>query len=189
METNKGNNVIPLNEKKFEELFRNYFSVLCLFANKIIPDFDSAKEVVHEVFINLWERRNKVDATKSFKSYLYTSVHNRCLNFVRDHKKFQQNIDIERIKHEEFSENSDSIVEIEMREKIINTIDSLPEKCKKVFELSRYEGFKYSEIAQKLNISVKTVEAQMSKALKILRENLIEYLTILIFIMYELFKK
>jgi len=175
---------ITLSEKLFEELFRKHFTSLCLFAGKYISDFDSAKEIVHDVFIRLWEIRDNIDTSKPLKSYLFTSVHNRCLNFIRDNKKFANNIDISEISNIDFSDNNDKLIELEMKEKIMSVINSLPGKCRTIFELSRFEGLKYIEIAEKLNISVKTVEANISKALKILRENLIEYLTVFLILIY-----
>ena len=175
---------INLSEKSFEDLFKKHFTGLCLFAGKYISDFDTTKEIVHDVFIRLWEIRNKVDASKPLKSYLFTSVHNRCLNYIRDNKKYAANLGISEMSNIDFSENNDKMVELEMKEIIMNTISSLPEKCREIFELSRFEGLKYNEIAEKLNISVKTVEANISKALKILRENLIEYLTIFLILIY-----
>ena len=151
-----------------------------LFARKILVDEDDAREVVHKVFIALWEKREEIDLAKSLKSYLFTSVHNRSLNVLRDRKKFSG---------EELPEVagdwdvSTQIESMELEEKIREAIQSLPEKCRQVFELNRFEGLKYSEIAEKLNISIKTVENQMSKALKILREKLAHYLTLLLWML------
>jgi RNA polymerase sigma-70 factor (ECF subfamily) len=169
-----------LNSSSFEELFRSYFTPLMLFAKKILVDEDDAREVVHKVFIALWEKREEIDLAKSLKSYLFTSVHNRSLNVLRDRKKFSD---------EELPEVagdwdvSTQIESMELEEKIREAIQSLPEKCRQVFELNRFEGLKYSEIAEKLNISIKTVENQMSKALKILREKLAHYLTLLLWML------
>lgn len=166
-----------LDSSSFEELFRSYFTPLMMFARKILVDEDDAREVVHKVFIALWEKREKVDLTTSLKSYLFTSVHNRSLNVLRDRKKFSD---------EELPDLagdwdvSTQIESMELEEKIREAIQSLPEKCRQVFELNRFEGLKYSEIAQQLGISVKTVENQMSKALKILREKLAHYMTLLL---------
>jgi RNA polymerase sigma-70 factor (ECF subfamily) len=169
-----------LDNNSFEELFRNYFTPLMLFARKIVVDEDDAREVVHKVFIALWEKREEMDLTTTLKSYLFTSVHNRSLNLLRDRKKFSD---------EEFPEVagdwdvSAQIESMELEEKIGEAIRSLPEKCRQVFELNRFEGFTYREIAEQLGISVKTVENQMSKALKLLREKLICYLTLLLWIL------
>jgi len=160
-------------------LFRQYFPPLMAFAKKILTDEDDAREVVHRVFINLWEKRDEIDATTSLRSYLFTSVHNRSLNMVRDRKKFSS---------EEMPDVAGEvdvgaqIEAMELEEKIREAITALPEKCRQVFELNRFEGLKYSEIAAQLNISIKTVENQMSRALRILREKLLKYLTLLLWL-------
>ena len=160
---------VQLDKPAFETLFRSFFPGLVLFAQKYVPDQDTAKEVVHNVFLNLWE------------SYLFTSVHNRCLNFIRDQKKFDRDETIfERLDSDDFTDASDRLEEQELEQRIFDALQSLPEKCREVFMLNRFEKLKYAEIAEKLGISVKTVETQMSKALKILREKLSDYLTIII---------
>ena len=170
-----------LDKPAFEDLFRSLFQGLVLFALKYVPDQDTAKEIVHNVFLNLWEKREKVDSSSSLKSYLFTSVHNRCLNFIRDEKKFDRDEShIERLDSTQFADGTDRLEEQELEQRIFDALQALPEKCREVFTLSRFEELKYAEIAEKLHISVKTVEAQMSKALKILREKLADYLTILI---------
>ncbi|MFH2142332.1 MAG: RNA polymerase sigma-70 factor [Bacteroidota bacterium] len=175
---------IKLDKKSFEALFREYFVPLCSYARKFIYDMDSSKEIVQDVYINLWEKRDTIEMDKSVKSYLYTSVHNRCLNHIRDNKKFDKgNIRIEHTHYDREWVDNDKLVEAENENKIMNSINSLPQKCREIFILSRFEQLKYNEIAEKTGISVKTVEAQMSKALKLLRENLSEFLVIfLIFI-------
>ncbi len=189
MDSKKPANTI-LSESEFETLFRTYFTSLCFFSMKYVPDLDTSKEIVHSVFINLWERRNEIETGTSLKSYLYTSVYNRSLNYIRDRKKFR----IGEVKDEDFnfSRNSDIVDGMESQElesKIAMLIDKMPEKCKEIFKLNRFEGLKYQEIADKLEISVKTVEAQMSKALRILREGLKTYLISLLILLWSLWNK
>ena len=168
-----------MDRHSFEKLFREYFPALMAFSRKILVDEDDAREVVQKVFINLWEKREEFDLSKSVKSYLFTSVHNGSLNVIRDRKKFSA---------EEVPDMagawdvSAQIESMELEEKINEALASLPEKCREVFELSRFDGLKYNEIATQLGISVKTVENQMSKALKILREKLLKYLTLLLWL-------
>ena len=178
----KERNIINgLDKPAFEQLFRSFFPGLVLFAQKYVPDQDTAKEVVHNVFLNLWEKREQMDTSSSLKSYLFTSVHNRCLNHIRDQKKFNsEEFRFEQLESSEFADGTDHLEEQELEQRIYDALQSLPEKCREVFTMSRFDGLKYKEIAEKLGISVKTVETQMSKALKILREKLIDYLTILI---------
>ncbi|MCD4746117.1 MAG: RNA polymerase sigma-70 factor [Bacteroidales bacterium] len=164
----------------FEQMFKDYFNILCNFAQSYNIDEDNAKEITQEVFINLWQKKETIDTKKSIKSYLFTSVKNRCLNYIRDQKKFRSNIlDIE-IADFDFSFENDVFTESELQSKIDNAISNLPEKCRQIFKLSRFEELKYKEIAEKLDVSVKTVEAQISKALKILRNDLKDYITILL---------
>ena len=166
-------------DKKYEEMFRTYFTSLCYFANKYVRDFDSCKEIVHKVFVNIWEKRDAFDFDKSPKSYLFTAVYNRCLNYLRDQKSFQSTISEEVENVTEL--NSDHLQEAELEAQIWKVINELPEKCREVFILNRFEGKKYAEVAEMLNISIKTVETQMSKALKTLRESLKEYIHLLLF--------
>lgn len=179
---------IKMDKRAFEELFRSFFPSLVLFAQKYVPDQDTAKEIVHNVFINLWEKRQQVDTSSTLKSYLFTSVHNRCLNYIRDQKKFDKDETIfQRLDSSDFTDGVDRLEEQELEQRIYDALQALPEKCREIFMLNRFEGLKYGEIAEKLGISVKTVETQMSKALKILREKLIDYLgMIILFILTHL---
>lgn len=171
--------MVGMDQKSFEELFRSFFPPLMVFAKKILVDEDDAREVVHLVFISVWEKRQEIDLSTSLKSYLFTSVHNRSLNVIRDRKKFSS----AQVPDVAGDWDVSSVIEsMELEEKIMEVIGSLPEKCREVFELNRFEGLKYSEIAERLKISPKTVENQMSKALKILREKLSKYLAILLWL-------
>lgn len=173
------NPIERMDKHSFEKLFREYFPPLMSFARKILTDEDDAREVVQKVFISLWEKRESIDLTTSLKSYLFTSVHNRSLNVIRDRKKFSE-VEVPEMAGE--WDVSAHIESIELEEKIAEALESLPEKCRQIFELSRFDGLKYSEIATQLDLSIKTVENQMSKALKILREKLIQYMTLLLWL-------
>ncbi len=164
------------NLHQFEELFRGLFKPLCGFAMKFTGDLDAAKNLVHEVFIQVWEKFDSLPSDTHYKSYFYTAVRNRCLNYIRDKKKF---VAIENVAEHQLTEINSELETVELEEKIEAAIASLPEKCRMVFELSRIEGLKYSQIAGKMNISIKTVEAQMSKALGVMKEHLREFLTII----------
>ena len=165
-----------MDHRVFEELFRTYFSPLMAFSRKILGNEDDAREVVHQVFINLWEKRTELDLSTPLKSYLFTSVNNRSLNMIRDRKKFSA----EEVPEEAGGWDAESNLEaMELEERISEAIEALPERCREIFKLNRFEGLRYSEIAERLDLSVKTVENQMSKALGTLREQLGKYLMIL----------
>ncbi len=179
----KKKNINKLTQEQFENLFTDYFKALVNFANKFLQNIDDSKEIVHDVFINIWEKRDEIDTNKSVKSYLYTSVNNRCLNFIRDNKKFAENEDFEKLNTS--TNPTDDFAEIEIQAIIEKTLSDMSPKVKKVFELSRYENLKYKQIANKLDVSVKTVESHISKALKELRKNLKEYLNVIILILLQ----
>lgn len=171
----------------FEKLFRTHYSYLCAFANKFLKDQDAAEEIVQEVFVNLWKKRNELSINTSLKSYLFTAVRNSSLNLIK-HINIRENYKAHNKLEIEHQENylGDSILANELEERIHTSINMLPTERKKIFILSRYEGLKYREIAEKLNISVKTVENQMGKAMKALRESLKDYLTVTILILLEI---
>ncbi len=171
-------------ESKYELMFRTYFTSLCYFAQKYIPDMDSCKEIVHNVFVLIWEKRFEFDFEKSAKSYLFTSVYNRCMNYIRDRKKFVDG-ESETISIDSGVVNQDHLEAAELESSIWRAINSLPEKCREIFILNRFEEKKYAEIADQLKISVKTVEAQMSKALKIFREYLKDYIHIILLFLIQ----
>ena len=181
----KSQNII-FSEVMFEQLFKAHFQHLFNFALQYIADEEVAKDVTQSVFIKLWESRESIDIQKSVKSYLFTSVRNKCLNYIRDNKKFNSRIlDVE-LAEMDFGGFSDTYAYFELENKINEILAALPEKSRRIFEMSRFDGKKYREISLDLNISEKTVEAHMSKVLKILKEQLKDYL--LLFILYILLK-
>ena len=170
-----------LQKQDFKKLYEDHYADLCRYGRKYIREMEKVEDIVHEVFINLWDKRTTIDTTKPVKSYLYRSVGNRCLNYIRDHKKFA--VDSEMLDFSIENSGSESMMEaMELESKITGIIESLPGRCKEIFKLNRYEELKYKEIAEELNISIKTVEVQMSKALKILRLGLTDYLKLIILI-------
>ncbi len=163
------------NEKAFEKLFHHYYGNLCLFASRILKNDDAAEEVVQDFFVKLWEKRKQITIETSVKSYLFRAVKNLCLNFIQHNKiklRYAQTI----LSKTSNNQTDDyNFTEINLAEKIEESIQSLPAKRREIFRLSRKEGLKYREIAEKLNISIKTVEAQMGLAIKTLREKLKDY--------------
>ena len=172
------------NHKLYNQLFMDYYTNLCRFAYTYVKDTEIAEEIVQELFISLWENRNELNINTSARAYLYTSVRNRSLNYIRNEKT--------RIGHEnEFAlkqiEKVTDIIDFCEREELQNIIneavDELPESCQQIFRLSRYENLSYNEIAQQLNISPKTVENQIGIALKKIRTKLSPYLSCLIMLL------
>jgi len=148
---------------------------------KYVKDLDDSKGLVHDAFVTVWEKFDSLPPDTNYRSYLYTAVRNRSLNFIRDRKK---QVDLQFIPDERLAEETNPFEVSELAIEIETGILSLPEKCREVFELNRREGLKYAEIAEKLGISVKTVEAQMSKALHVLKVHLREFLSLLVFILF-----
>ena len=165
-----------LDRTAFEQLFKSHFAYLCNFAKQYVQDQDVAQEICQQVFIRLWEKRADIDPKLSIQSYLFTAVKNRCLNYLRDNKKYRSRVlDLDCGDLDFSREDEDLFAEAELKRRIEEALAQLPEKCRLVFEMSRYRNMKYQEIAEELDISAKTVEAHMSKALKTLRKALSDY--------------
>lgn len=159
--------------RAFEQIFRTYYADLCKFCMKYVRDEQVAEEVVQEVFINIWERRASLTITTSIKSYLFTAIRNRSFNYLKlQLPKEQKKTDLEGIGFLEEDNREQEMIMDELREYVQSAIASLPNKCRIIFNLSRNAGMTYKEIAEELDISVKTVENQIGLALKKLRENL-----------------
>ena len=163
-------------------MFREQFKPLCNFALKYVRDWDEAKGLVHEVFIAVWEKFDRLPPDTQYRSYLYTAVRNRCLNYIRDKKT---HVSFDSVPENQLIEVQTNLETSELEREIEIAIRLLPEKCRMVFELNRLEGLKYAQIAEKMGISVKTVEAQMSKALGLLKKHLSEFLSLLFFVFWQ----
>jgi RNA polymerase sigma-70 factor (ECF subfamily) len=177
-----------INALNFEQTFNDHYSRLCSYAYHFIKEEDAAEEIVQEAFYKLWTKRESIRIESSLEAYLYRTVRNASLNLIKhisireDYKQYNQLMIDECEKQE-----SDLIEVSELEQKIRDSIDLLPEQRKKIFILSRYEGLKYKEIAEKLNLSVKTVENQMGKALQFLRKELADYLPLILLFFHEIF--
>jgi len=169
----------------FESLFKLYYSSLCAYANNYVKDVDVSEEIVQELFFQIWQKRETLNIQTSFKSYLFRSVHNSCLNNIK-HQNIQQ-IHVEHSLYQQsvnLHEFSDPLETSELQTKIRDTIDKLPKERRKIFLMIRFDNLKYAEVAEKLCISVKTVENQMGSALKFMRDELKEYLPIIILMFF-----
>ncbi len=163
-------------EEAMDFLFRKYYSDLCRAAYRILPDASFIEDVVQDVFYELWRRRTSLNITTSLIAYLRRSTVNKTLNFIRD-KKLKIFVDEPKEERHSVPPNVSKKMEAEELRLVVDKIvDSLPNRCRIVFILNRFEEMSYKEISDCLGISVKTVEHQISKALKILRNQLKPYL-------------
>lgn len=170
-------------EQEFELIFRRYYVRLCGFANKFISNTAEAEEIVQEVFLNVWSKKDRLKLDDEIKPYLFKSVQNLCFNFIEHQKVVENYYSVIEVVYKNKKEDFDayeSVLFTEFQAKVDEAIGSLPEECRKIFRMSREEGLKYAEIASKLGLSVKTVETQMSRALSKLKIELKDYLSILI---------
>lgn len=178
-----------INKAQFEELFNLHYSNLCAYANNFLKELEASEEVVQEVLFKVWTNRDKLEITTSIQSYLFRAVRNSCLNVIK-HVNIREEYKIhnERVIEMEERSQEDEVIISELEQKIREAIDLLPTERKKVFIMSRYDGLKYKEIAEKLKISVKTVENQMGSALKFLRIELKDYMPWVILFFSQMFK-
>lgn len=174
-------------ELAFEKIFISNHSQIVGFCNQFIADWDIAKSLAQEAFINLWLNREKIETINGIKAFLYTYAKSSCLNYIRHRKIISKYEDLQLQSKEDQlnrevleSFDFDSLELIELEELISRSINELPDQCRRVFMLSRFEGKMNKEIAEDLNISVKSVEANMTRALKTLRTDLAEYLPVIL---------
>lgn len=154
-----------------DAIFRQYFGDLCRTIYRIIPDEAIAQDIAQEVFVQLWQRRHTLSVQTTLGAYLRRAGINRALNYLRDNRRFSDADDTQvletQVSHET---NIEQTLEVsELQEAIDRAIDQLPERCRLVFILSRFEDLSHQEIADQLAISPKTVENQITKALRLLR--------------------
>ena len=171
-------------EAAFEQMFKTHFKRLHAYAFTILRDEIQAEEMVQQVFFKLWERNENLSLIGSVSSYLYRAVHNESLNYIK-HQKVRSNhqLNVAYSMKNEVEHPAKKIMAGELEKKIHSALNELPEQCRTIFQMSRFDEMKYREIADKLGISIKTVESQMSKALRLLRVKLVDFLIfILLFI-------
>jgi RNA polymerase sigma-70 factor, ECF subfamily len=176
-------------ETAFEQVFKTYFKSLHAYAFTITRDEAAAEEVVQQIFVKLWERSKTLSIAGSIEAYLYRAVYNESLNYLK-HRKVEAEYQ-RYFAHTMRNESASTGKSVSMRElenKLRTALNELPEQCRTVFQLSRFEELRYREIASRLGISVKTVENQMGKALKILRTKLVEFLPFTIFCLLNFLK-
>ena len=162
-------------ERAFQVLFSKYYPAMCHFARQYLNDAELAEETAQDMFVKIWEKRDSLNIQSSVKHYFFRSIRNHCLNQIQHEKIKKQyaSMVIESANQEIVSEQY--YMEVDLVQRIEKCIDSLPPKRQEIFRLSREQGMKYKDIADTLNISVKTVESQMGFALRYLRDELKEY--------------
>ncbi|WP_082435092.1 RNA polymerase sigma-70 factor [Pedobacter sp. Hv1] len=170
----------------FEHLFKTHYKALHAYAHVILKDMDLAEEIVQNMFLRFWEKRELLNIQTSIKAYLYKCTYNDSLNYLK-HEKVKtkyQDFTVHTMNTE--SEAASARVELgELELKLRAALNDLPEQCRTIFQMSRFEELKYREIADQLGLSIKTVENQMGKALRLLRIKLADFLIlILLGVMY-----
>ena len=155
--------------QQIEELFTLHYRPLCLYAMHFVNDIDQSEDIVQDCFSIVWERlsSDKVQV-ENIKSYLFSMVRNKSLDYLQDEKRIDTDISIAELNDELVQEEVEERSEMEAR--MWTAIDSLPERCRQIFLLNKRDGLKYKEIAEQLGLSVNTVDNQVSKALRLIRE-------------------
>ncbi len=162
-------------KQEFEKLFRSSYASLVRYAKTILRDHDTAEEIVQELFFRLWQDRGTLRIESSLNGYLFRSVHNRSLHFIEHRKVVDRHAGEIAASADTTAEPvTETIYYNELQSKVARVLERLPERCRVIFRMSRFEGLKYNEIAEKLSVSLKTVEANMGKALKEFRKVLAE---------------
>ena len=158
--------------KDFEKIYKHYYDYLCHYAWKFVNEKELAEEVVSEVFYKLWKNKKKIKVKTSFRSYLFTAVRNQSFDHLRKTRKVNYIDDTEAISSRNIDRHSplEEAIFNEIYHNLEEGIENLPQQCRIIFRMSRDEGLRYKEIAKQLNISIKTVETQMGRALKKLRK-------------------
>jgi RNA polymerase sigma-70 factor (ECF subfamily) len=160
----------------FEALFHQYYSGLCAYAQSLVGMKEVAEEVVQDVFFNIWKNRETLRIRQSLQSYLYRAAFNNSMMYLRKMRREHFMEDLSRPEPDMDGPDPSQVVQLDEVSKLITqTLEGLPERTREIFRLNRQEGLKYREIAMKLSISEKTVEANMGKALKALRKSMERY--------------
>jgi RNA polymerase sigma-70 factor (ECF subfamily) len=173
--------------RDFDEIYLTYFDALHRYAYTIVRNEVIAEEMVHHMFWKVLEKPNGIQVHTSLKAYLYRAVHHECLNYLK-HQKVRQNYETNHLgRNTTQDENvAHQLQYRELEQNLNEAINGLPEQCRTVFQLSRFENLKYAEIAVQLGLSIKTVETQMSRALKKLRVQLADYLPLITWFLFNI---
>ncbi|MBB6112560.1 RNA polymerase sigma-70 factor [Mucilaginibacter lappiensis] len=181
--------LINENEAVFEQLFKKHFRELHAYAFSLLKDWDVAEEIVQSLFLKLWEKNEWSHIQTSIKSYLYKSVYHDSLNYIRRQKvqlKYQTSTAY--AMKNDTDDAAGKLKMSELEQHLSRALGKLPEKCRAIFQLSRFQELKYQEIATQLDISIKTVETHMGKALRILRKEMKEFLPLIALMLFNMFR-
>lgn len=164
----------------FRELFTHHYRALCNYAMRVVVTREIAEEVVSDVFVKLWKNREQIEVHTSFQAYIYRAVRNQALDYLklRVHRQYErESLDSVQwnMTHADHFSPAEEMSFNEFYNYVEGCINDLPRQCQLIFRLSREEGLRYRDIAERLAISIKTVETQMSRALKVLRERVPEH--------------
>lgn len=173
-------------EIAFEKVFKTHFNSLYKYAYTILKNETAAEEVVQQVFFKIWEKRESLPDETILKAYLYRAVHNESLNNIK-RLKVRTGYQMYAVSStgQAIENASGKVYVAELQQELHKAMNELPEQCRTIFQMSRFEDMKYKEIADELNISPKTVENQMGKALKILREKLAQFLPLIVYLLFN----
>ena len=174
-------------EAAFEQVFKFYFKALHAYAFAILKDEMAAEEMVQNVFLKLWERTETLTIQGSIAAYLYRAVYHESLNYLKHQKvksAYQLHVSYRMKDQSDNASKKLSLQELEGR--LQTAMNELPEQCRTIFQMSRFEELRYREIADRLGISLKTVENQMGKALKLLRVKLVDFLPLTLLILLNI---
>jgi RNA polymerase sigma-70 factor (ECF subfamily) len=174
-------NLLRFDDQTFEQLFKTHYRELHAYAGVMLRDEDMAEEIVQGMFLRFWEKRELLNIQTSLRAYLYKCVHNDSMNYMKHQKIKTKYQDFAAYTMNNEHEPASSRVELtELQVKLQEALNDIPEQCRTIFQMSRFEELKYREIAEQLGLSIKTVENQMGKALKILRLKLADFITLIL---------
>lgn len=165
--------MVLLEYNTYKNLFQELYEPLCNLAFSILNDYDGSEDVVQEIFLNLWQNKDKLEIRTNINNYLFTAVRNKSIEKLRRLKIEERYIQFEKDNRSENEEFDDEEIDKYKRiAKLYKSIDSLPDKCQKIFKMSKIDGMTYVEISEELGLSVKTIESQMRRAFLLLRDML-----------------
>lgn len=156
-------------KEEYKKVFEEYYNPLCNFASRYVSGSDLAEDIVQEVFVQIWQKRKRITLTSGIRSYLFQSTRNKAIEIIRRNKLQTAYIEEEKYNAESSYEIDHEADNHMLKEHLYKSIRQLPPKCQEIFVLSKISGLTYAEIAEELNLSVKTVENQIGRGLKLLR--------------------